>query len=338
MMENPFLMLIAGIVFIILVAIIFWPEKGIIPRRSKINKTNVRVLIEDALKHLYDCEYTNLTCTIHSVAGSLHISGNDAANLISKLEAMGLIKSSSDSLLLTPEGRSYALRVIRVHRLWERYLADETSISETEWHTIAEEKEHAISFEQANMLAAQLGNPIIDPHGDPIPSDTLQMPARRGIPLTSLKEGESATIIHIEDEPEEIYEQLVAEGLYPGVQVRMVESTTKRIRFSADSEECVLAPSFALNVTVVPIPKEEEMKEYLTLSKLKQGKEAKVVRISTVIRGQQRRRLMDFGIVPGTKITAELSSLGSDPVAYKIRGALVALRRNHTDHIFIEEV
>ena len=336
-MDNPLLMLLSGCAVLIFAAVLFWPGKGIIPRRARLRKTTIRVLIEDALKHLYNCEYTNVSCTIHSVAGSLNISGNEAANLISNLEGLGLIKSSSDELQLTPEGRSYALRVIRVHRLLERYLADETNVSETEWHSIAEEKEHAISPEQAEVLAAQLGNPIVDPHGDPIPSASGQIPKRKGVPLTLLKEGESATVVHIEDEPKEIYAQLIAEGLCPGIQIRVIESTGRRIKFSAENEECVLAPSFASYVTVFPVSKEKGREAHITLSKLKPGKEATVIRISNFIRGQQRRRLMDFGIVPGTKISAEFSSLGSDPVAYKIRGALIALRRNHTDHIFIEE-
>jgi DtxR family transcriptional regulator, Mn-dependent transcriptional regulator len=336
-MDNPLLMLLSGCAVLFFAAALFWPGKGIIPRRSRLRKTTIRVLIEDALKHLYNCEYTNVSCTIYSIAGSLNISGNEAANLISKLEGMGLIKSSSEELQLTPEGRSYALRVIRVHRLLERYLADETNVSETEWHSIAEEREHAISPEQAEILAAQLGNPIVDPHGDPIPSASGQIPKRKGVPLTLLKEGESATIVHIEDEPKEIYAQLIAEGLCPGIHIRIIESTGRRIKFSAENEECILAPSFASCVTVFPIPKEKESKAYITLSKLKSGKEATVIRISNFIRGQQRRRLMDFGIVPGTKISAEFSSLGNDPVAYKIRGAVVALRKNHTDHIFIKE-
>ncbi len=43
--------------------------------------------------------------------------------------------------------------------------------------------------------------------------------------------------------------------------------------------------------------------------------------------GLERRRMMDLGIVPGTVITAELHSPLRDPVAYRVRGALIALRR-----------
>jgi len=49
----------------------------------------------------------------------------------------------------------------------------------------------------------------------------------------------------------------------------------------------------------------------------------------------QRRRLLDLGLVPGTVVEAELASLGRDPTAYRIRGALIALRRAQADQIHV---
>jgi DtxR family Mn-dependent transcriptional regulator len=60
------------------------------------------------------------------------------------------------------------LKIVRVHRLWEKYLAEETGLNEVDWHPEAELKEHEISFEEANKLAVKLNNPLFDPHGDPI--------------------------------------------------------------------------------------------------------------------------------------------------------------------------
>ena len=74
-----------------------------------------------------------------------------------------------------------------------------------------------------------------------------------------------------------------------------------------------------------------------SLSSLKIGEEGVVLEISKACRGQQRRRLMDFGIVPGTKIKAELQSAGKDPTAYYIRGALIALRKDQSDFIIIKQ-
>lgn len=335
-MTDPFVTLVVGSAIILLAVVAFFPEKGLIARMKRTKSITKRVLIEDALKHLYHCEYSGLSCTLNSVAGKLSISEDEAAELIAKLEDMGLLISHHESLQLSSEGRSYALRIIRVHRLWERYLADETSVDETQWHHSAEEAEHKLSEADAEALAAQIGNPVFDPHGDPIPSSSGVLPDKSGKPLTDLKFGEFASIIHIEDEPDAIYQQLVAEGLYPGMQVRMLEITKERVRFTANGEECVLAPLFAKNITVAPIRFERTVEgKFRNLSSLKIGEKGTVLGISKALRGQQRRRLMDLGVVPGTEITAEMESASGDPKAYRIKEATIALRKNLADKIFL---
>ena len=336
---NPLFALLIGVLILVILFFLFKPHGGVVSRLMKMKKDRSRELIEDALKHLYDCEYKGVDCSLNSISGSLYISGEKSANIISMLDAMNLISSVENKITLTPEGRSYALRIIRVHRLLEKYLAEKTSVSETDWHIIAEEKEHELSSEQTSKLAAQLGNPLIDPHGDPIPSESGEIPVRKGLTLNNLESGKFATIIHIEDEPKEVYAQLSALKLYPGMQIYLLENSKGRISFEADGEECVLAPVLASNITVYPIAEKENVKEsFETLSSLKQDEEAIVVGISKAMRGQQRRRLLDFGIVPGTVVRAQLKSLSGDPTGYEIRGATIALRKNQSDLIYVKRV
>jgi DtxR family Mn-dependent transcriptional regulator len=256
-MIDPITALTIGLIILAIPFILYWPQKGLIAKwkRSKSNKQ--RILIEDALKHLYNCEYNEINCTLNSVAGNLSISADEASKVVKKLEELELITSQERGIELTPEGRAYALRIIRTHRLWEKYLADETSVGEEDWHIAAEEIEHDITPAQANALAAQIGNPVFDPHGDPIPSAKGDLPVKKGSALNTLKPGEFARIIHIEDEPHAIYSQLVAAGLYPGMQVKMIESSKDRIKFLANGEEVVLAPLFAKNVTFTSIKDEK---------------------------------------------------------------------------------
>jgi Fe2+ transport system protein FeoA len=42
-----------------------------------------------------------------------------------------------------------------------------------------------------------------------------------------------------------------------------------------------------------------------------------------------------MGFLPGTPISAEMAGAGGDPVAYRVRGALVALRRTQADQIYV---
>ena len=158
----------------------------------------------------------------------------------------------------------------------------------------------------------------------------------RSTPLTV---GELATIVHIEDEPETIYAQLVADGIHLGIRVEVSEISPERIRLWADGEECVLAPVVAANVFVDPLPRDQEMEgPFETLTSLSAGERGKVLLISRACRGLERRRLMDLGILPGTVIESEMMSPSGDPTAYRVRGALIALRKEQASQIRIEKL
>lgn len=315
---------------------LFWPRAGLLAQLRKSKRITERVLIEDALKHFYHQEDKGMLGTIESLSGALGVARDHVTSLLTKLEALKMIQTQQHGFSLTAEGRAYALRVIRVHRLWERYFAEETGLKATEWHAVAEEREHYTSLEEAEALAKQMGNPLHDPHGDPIPTPSGELPPPSGLPLTDLPVGELARVTHIEDEPELLYAQLVAQGLHPGMQIRVVDKSPGRIQFIAEGEEIKLAPVVAANITTVPLPKGYEIiGPYETLTALKVGESGVVLGISKNCRGMQRRRLMDLGIVPGTEITAELRSASGNPTAYDIRGAMIALRKEHAHLVHI---
>lgn len=334
---NPLLALLVSIALILFFLLLFIPKSGWISKWRKIKKSSKKELLEDILKYLYNTEYNNGVIITQNLARDLNISDEAAKSYLEQLQQMKLIEKERENIVLTSEGKSYALRIIRVHRLWEKYLADHTGVKETEWHHLAEIKEHKLDREETNRLAAILGNPLHDPHGDPIPDETGEMPGSRGIALTKLQEREFGRIIHIEDEPKELYAQIIAMGFYPGMQIRILEKTPDIISIEAEGDECRLAIPLALNITVVPLVDTEIIQEsFITLSSIKEGESVEVLSLSNALRGQQRRRLLDLGIVPGTKITVQLKSLSGDPTAYDVRGATIALRKNQSDYIFIK--
>ena len=143
-------------------------------------------------------------------------------------------------------------------------------------------------------------------------------------------------VVHLEDEPRDVYLQLIAEDLNLGTAVEVTEISAESVRFLADGRKHFLPPLVAANASVAPLPQEEEMRgPFETLAVLRPRERGEVVRISASCHGLERRRLMDLGIVPGTVIRAEMKSPGGDPTAYRIRGALIALRRDQAAHIHI---
>jgi len=75
------------------------------------------------------------------------------------------------------------------------------------------------------------------------------------------------------------------------------------------------------------------MRNKNSLADLTQGDTATVSKITSS--GSIRRRLQDIGLIPGTKIECIQKSPLGDPVAYLIRGAVIALRSEDSSCVII---
>lgn len=329
-MSDP-LRLLAFFTLLVLAAVVaLWPGRGLLARFRRSYRAGLRVEMEDALKHLYKHARRGRPASVESVAGALEVSRAAAARILGELREAHLVRGD-DLTALTDEGRQYALRIIRTHRLWERYLADRTGVSPEEWHDRAEAQEHRLSEEAVEALDARLGRPRYDPHGDPIPTSGGEMPVAMGVPLTHLEDGDHAVITHLEDEPRELFQELVRHGLSPEMRLRVQSVGPRGLDIRVDGRDVRLDPATAANVTVAVTDGAADLDEGdwdgLTLEDVAVGESAEVVELSPACQGTQRRRLLDLGVVPGTRIRHELSAAGGDPAAFRIRGALVALRR-----------
>ncbi|MBZ4686521.1 MAG: ferrous iron transport protein [Clostridia bacterium] len=56
---------------------------------------------------------------------------------------------------------------------------------------------------------------------------------------------------------------------------------------------------------------------------------------SLLAKDDSRRRLMDLGLVPGTRVEAIRRSPLGDPTAYSIRGATIALRKEEAQKVLV---
>ncbi len=75
-------------------------------------------------------------------------------------------------------------------------------------------------------------------------------------------------------------------------------------------------------------------KKILPLNKLDVGKNAIVV--SLIFEGNERRRMLDLGVIRGTLIEAVQKSPAGDPIAYFIRGTLIAIRSEDAEKCLVE--
>jgi DtxR family Mn-dependent transcriptional regulator len=182
--------------------------------------------------------------------------------------------------------------------------------------------------QQAEELSARLGHPMRDPHGDAIPAAGEGIPSDAGQPLNGAPLNTPLMIAHIEDEPETVYGQLSAQGLRSGMKACLRERTAERLRLWAEGRDHTLTPVQASNIAVVPLPgvRTADLFQEEYLDRLQPGERAEVLGLSSACRGPERRRLLDLGFVPGTVVEVERVSPLGDPVAYRVRGSVVALR------------
>lgn len=339
MTMHPGILLAIGGGVLLILCLLFWPRIGLVSLWRNMHLNTRRVQIEHALKYMFNNEYMQHKTTVETLAVKLLVGRKRAASLLSRMVSKGLVKPVEGGYRLTGDGSAYALRIVRAHRLWERYLADETGLRGDEWHRKAERLEHTTTPEEVEALADQLGNPLYDPHGAPIPSADGVIGPPKAQPVTSFATGDIVIVTRIDKEQEQLYSQIVAEGIIPGMQMRILEMAPQRIRFGSQQNEHVLAPVVASRIMAVPLPVELPEEIYNeTLSTLKTGESGKVIRFSPNCRGIERRRLMDLGIIPGTTIKAELTSPFGDPKAYRVRETAIALRRELANLIYIEKI
>ena len=336
-MPDPLFSILVFVIICVMVFLLLRPN-GFYWIFLQGKKSNEKTVIEDILKELFHVEYENSKVRFRDLKVLSSVGGTTVMEVLNEMTQKGLVSNQNDFIVLEPKGREYALQIVRAHRVWEKYLAEKTGYDKSEWHNRAEKKEHELSVDETNQLASSLGSPHFDPHGDPIPTAGGTIQPQQGISLSLFPENTVGRIIHIEDEPEAVYKQILAENLHIGSQVRVVESTQEKIRFLSEGEEYILAPIVAENISMEMVQSDDVHSDnVLRLSSIGQQEEVEIIGISKECRGANRRRLLDLGFVPGTKVSLGITSPLNDPRAYKVRSTDIALRNDQADFILIKK-
>lgn len=73
----------------------------------------------------------------------------------------------------------------------------------------------------------------------------------------------------------------------------------------------------------------------IPLNQMTEGQHARVAELLAT--GSIRRRLLDIGLVEGTDVACLQKSPAGDPVAYLIRGAVIAIRGEDSSQILMDD-
>lgn len=153
------------------------------------------------------------------VGDRLGVTPGTVTSMMRQLDQEGWVDyAPRRGVTLTPAGRSLALRVLRRHRLVELFLVQ---IMQVDWayvHEEAEILEHVISDRLLERMDEMLGHPARDPHGDPIPTRSGDLPDQELIPLSDCAAGAYRVVQVLSDEPA-FLAWLEQEGLRPGSRI-----------------------------------------------------------------------------------------------------------------------
>lgn len=170
-----------------LLAAFFSPKKGLAFRFFQKRKLQGRIQLEDVLKVAFGQQQLG-PLTEEGLLKNLGLTKGSLQAQLQILRSKNLLEK--DRLALTETGREEGRRLVRAHRLWETYLANEMGLTAEQIHEDADKYEHLLTDEILDEVDKTLGYPTTDPHGSPIP-------ARRGLPefsLLQLLPNEQATI------------------------------------------------------------------------------------------------------------------------------------------------
>jgi len=160
------------------------------------------------------------------IADWLGVSQPTAGATLQRMVRQGLVQISPASKVvsLSPAGRRAAERIVRRHRIAERWLTDVLGL---DWQAADEEAgrlEHAMSDDVAERLYTLIGKPETCPHGNPIPGAAPR--AGRERPLRELAAGKGSRIRRVSEVAEhdapELLRFLAEAGLFLGVEVETI--------------------------------------------------------------------------------------------------------------------
>lgn len=172
---------------------------------------------EEYCETIFELHEDDLDVIQARIAERLGVSRPAVSEMIKRLDAEGLVSVRPQGISLTVTGRRLAEKVVRRHRLAERFLTDMLGLSWAEAHQEAGKWEHVISDTVEAAITRALGSPTTCPHGNPIPGTDYAPPDAR--PLGGVEVGRSFVVSRIPEELEfapGLLEFLESSSILPG--------------------------------------------------------------------------------------------------------------------------
>jgi DtxR family Mn-dependent transcriptional regulator len=189
------------------------------------------------------------------VAEMLGVSRASAGEMLKRLEADGLVeRGEQKEAILTEAGIERAEKVVRKHRLIERFLTDFMGYTAAESHVHADELGDTFSEDMVERINERLGRPDRCPHGWPVDPAFEQAENRDLAALSELEPGAKGEIVRLAEHDGDLLHWFYAEGFVPGtrVELREAQPAAGQLKVALDGSERAIAERAAAGLYVRP--------------------------------------------------------------------------------------
>ncbi|KAA3644061.1 MAG: metal-dependent transcriptional regulator [Chloroflexi bacterium] len=189
---------------------------------------------------------------LSQLAQALSIQPASVNQMVRKLADAGYVNYLPyKGIVLLPDGRRLANRVLRRRRLWELFLVKHLELSPTEADALACRLEHITPSNVAERMFQFLDRPSVSPLGLPIPPKNADVVIDPPQPLSLLTIGQHAEIIRLEMDPAGTA-FLHAEGIRPGAAITVLAIAYQgAVLLQAGERQVTITGSLADNVLVI---------------------------------------------------------------------------------------
>jgi len=196
---------------------------------------------------------TGSTAIASRVAEMLGVSRASAGEMLKRLEADGLVeRGEQKEAILTEIGTERAQRVVRKHRIIERFLTDFMGYTAAESHVHADQLGDTFTDEMIERINERLGHPDRCPHGWPVEPGVEQAENAELVTLADLEAGQPAEIVRLAEHDGDLLHWFYDEGLAPGtkVEVRAARPAAGQLDVIVSGSERAIAEKAALGIYV----------------------------------------------------------------------------------------
>ncbi len=225
------------------------------------------------LETIFWLHEAELPITGANIARAMQLSAPTVHEMIGRLEGDGYVERNDDkTLAFTDAGYEHASKIVRRHRLIERFLTDVLEIPWHECHEEAERLEYGMSPRLEERMLVAVGGARTCPHGHPF----VEGERVRGAPLSDVEAGAKITVIRFENEAEDVLHYLFNAGMEVGLDGRVTSTGDDGVTIESGDSTYKVGNDVATTVSVIADPSPPERTaappEHLQLSKGRYGR------------------------------------------------------------------